>query len=504
MSSSRPIASLRTAFVLGLTSCSDSAGDADKAEAVKPGVLLVTLDTVRADRLRVYGNARIRTPALDRLCEEGSVFENAFTAIPSTLPSHCTLMTGTYPSRHGVHDNGVYFLENSAQTLAEVLKLYGFATAAFVASFVLDRRFGLSQGFDVYDDAMEEALVQGDPDRIRQDPKLSEEQKKWFARTAGRFQRRASSVTARAVEWVEELDGRPFFLWVHYFDAHQPYQPPPPWDRAYDPGYEGELDGDMNTFFKVAAKNRWTPRTLPAAEKDHMVALYDGEISTVDESLGTLLDALRKKGRWSSTLVVVVADHGEGFGEHEQIWEHNWEIFDETMRVPLIVRDPEEPSVRRVTELARTLDVAPTILDWLELTVPASCEGCSLLPAMEGRSSPRIEDALLEARRKVQVHSDGQTPLLGLRTATHKLILTLDLDERVIRRQLFDLDQDRGESRPPDSDSSEQLETRLREIERASSGDRSALPVRSLEDIDIEGLESIGYIEPKKEPSPRR
>jgi arylsulfatase A-like enzyme len=169
-------------------------------EEPRVNVLLVTLDTTRADRLHCYGNERIETPHLDRLAREGVRFERAYTAVPSTLPSHASILTGTYPARHGVHDNGIYALPDRAETLAKRFSAAGYRTGAFVSAFVLDEQFGLAQGFDVYDDEMAAPLLEARPERIQQLEGLSEDQRKWMLQQASPYQRRADEVTPRAID----------------------------------------------------------------------------------------------------------------------------------------------------------------------------------------------------------------------------------------------------------------------------------------------------------------
>ena len=182
--------------------------------------LLITIDTIRPDHMGCYGYDRIKTPHMDRLAEKGVLFENAFSPVPITLPSHASILTGTYPSFHGIRNNGTYALSDAAVTLAELLKDKGYATAAFVGAYVLDKRFGLDQGFDLYDDD------------------LSSEEEQTFMYK----ERRAESVTHAVIQWLKGRNPEPFFLWVHYFDPHMQYNPPPPFSAEYaDRPYDGEI-----------------------------------------------------------------------------------------------------------------------------------------------------------------------------------------------------------------------------------------------------------------------
>jgi arylsulfatase A-like enzyme len=290
-------------------------------------VLLITIDTVRADRLGCYGYAGAGTPNLDRLAAEGVRFANAYAQVPLTLPSHCSIMTGTYPVDHFVHNNGSYSLGPDLPTLAALLKGEGFRTAAFIASFTLDSRFGLARGFDRYDDD-----VQGGE-----------------ALKSFRSERDAGAVLAALAPWLEENSGERFFGWAHFFDPHLPYAPPPPFDAEYG--------------------NR----------------KYDGEIAYVDHVIGRLLEQLKDKGLLDRTLIVVAGDHGEALGEKKEI-DHGLFLYDGTLKVPLIARCGKAlPAGLVVPSRVRLIDIMPTILDILGMPVPPGVRGMSLLPYVRGR-----------------------------------------------------------------------------------------------------------------------
>jgi arylsulfatase A-like enzyme/Flp pilus assembly protein TadD len=271
-------------------------------------VLLVTIDTLRVDRVGAYGGPAGLTPTLDRLAQEGIRFESARSHVPLTLPSHASLLTARIPPRHGVRDNGAYRLDGSQPGLAGALKAAGYHTAAFVGAFVLDARFGLGHGFDLYDDYYGEATVPGRVEVV---------------------ERRAEKVTASAAAWIAAARA-PWFTWVHLYDPHEPYAAPEPY----------------------AARYAGTP--------------YDGEVAYADDALGRLIDDLTRAGRFERTLVVVTADHGEGLGDHHER-THGLFAYDSTLRVPLIFwcRDRIRPRVAILP--VGLVDVAPTILDLLGL-----------------------------------------------------------------------------------------------------------------------------------------
>src|SRR5262245_42832927 len=249
-------------MALSLAAVCLAAGCKGEGEAGNPNLVLVTLDTVRADHLGCYGDGAAITPALDRLAAEGIRFAQASSSVPLTLPSHTTLLTGLLPLHHGLRNNGAGALHEGTATLATLLSGQGYRTGAFVGAFVLDHRFGLARGFEVYDD------------EVPRDPR---------AGAALEAEQPGRDVMDRALAWLGREDPRPFFLWVHLYDAHAPYQPPPAW----------------------AARHPGRP--------------YDAEISEVDEQVGRIVAALDERGLAKRTVMAVAADHGEGLGEHGEL-----------------------------------------------------------------------------------------------------------------------------------------------------------------------------------------
>jgi arylsulfatase A-like enzyme len=300
-----------------------SEGPASDHLPAQPGALrgqnlvVITLDTTRPDRLGCYGNHEIDTPNLDRLCERGVVFSRAVATAPSTLPSHASIFTGLYPRHHGARANALYHLGNEQQTLAEVLSENGYETAAFVSAFVLDSKFGLAQGFDHYDD---DVLASNTP--------------------MGFANRRGDVTTERAIQWLEKPRSRPFFMWVHYFDAHAPYDPPAPFAGRY-------------------------------------AQPYDDEIAFVDQQVGRLLTALEASGD-RETLIVVAADHGEGMGEHGE-WSHALLVQESTLRIPLILYSRTGlPAGLNVAARVSQVDMMPTMLSLLGIGLPSDLDGVDL------------------------------------------------------------------------------------------------------------------------------
>jgi len=320
-----------------------------------PGLLVVTLDTTRADCLGTYGKANAGTPNLDRLAAGGTVFEHASTCVPVTLPSHTTIFTGLYPPAHGVRDNGLFSAPQSLTTLAEILADRGWATGAAVGAFPLTRQFGLDQGFEFFDDRLDEP------------PSGAGALPADVARALFFDERNAAKVNDAILPWLREIGDRPFFAWIHYWDPHHPHVPPPPYDVLYQ------------------------------------TDLYQGEIAFTDAALGTVVRALEDIGRLESTLVVVVGDHGEGRGEHGED-THSQLIYDSTLHVPLIVKGPGVPANRRVAEWVGTVDIVPTILELLEIQPTTTMHGRSLVGTWDDGAVPAAEPYYAETMSPKTAH----------------------------------------------------------------------------------------------------
>lgn len=324
----------------------------------RPNILLITIDTLRADRLGCYGSADPKTPNIDSLAERGALFSRAFAHSPTTLPSHTNILLGVTPNYHGVHDNANFRVSGEFVTLAEHLKKSGYSTAAFVGAFPLDSRFGLTKGFDVYDD-------------------------NYGALGSQEFsfvERKAEVVINAALRWLE---GRrnPWFLWVHCFDPHQKYEPPEPYKTQY---------------------------------KDHP---YLGEIGYVDFALGALLDHLKEKNLSDDTLIVFTGDHGESLGEHGET-THGYFAYNATLHVPLIITSPGL-APGRFGENVGHIDIFPTICDIVEVEKPAFLQGVSLLPAIKGK---KLEDRPIYFESLYPYYSRGWAPLRGFILGNEKFI----------------------------------------------------------------------------------
>jgi arylsulfatase A-like enzyme/predicted Zn-dependent protease len=292
-------------------------------------VIVITLDTTRADRLACYGCPDVETPTIDTFAARGVRFEKCFCQTPLTLPSHTTLMTGTLPLFHGIRDNGGFIVPDKLKTMAELFKDKGYETGAFIAAYVLDSKWGLNQGFDTYFDKFD----------------LS----KFKRISLGTVQRPANEVMDEALPWLEARKDKKFFSWIHLYDPHSPYEPPPPYDQSY-------------------AKRP-----------------YLGEIAFADSQLGRLWRFLETNGLLARTFIVFAGDHGESLGEHEEE-THGFFIYQASIHVPLIIVTPFPRLQGKVSsEVVGLVDVLPTVCDLAGLPVPAEVQGQSLRPAFFGR-----------------------------------------------------------------------------------------------------------------------
>ncbi len=352
--------------LIALLACKspDKSAPATQARPVRRplNVVLVTIDTLRADHLHCYGYPSIETPFIDSLARRGALFENAVAQAPLTAPSHASIFTGQYPNVHGVRNTGMFKLPPSAATLAKILQQQGWETAAFVGAAVLKKTFGLNQGFAIYDDEMPKAP------RTLQYGEYAE--------------RPAAEVVNRAVQWLNGQSGKPFFLWVHLFDPHAPYAPP----AAYKLRYAGRP--------------------------------YDGEIAYADHELGRLFDAADRKAPQDTTLTVLMADHGESLGDHGE-FSHGVFLYDATLRIPLVMVGPGISPGRRVREQARTIDILPTILDLMGRQPPSAVQGISLAPAFFSNPLPAT---ISYAETLFPKMSMGWSELRAVRTNTWKYI----------------------------------------------------------------------------------
>jgi arylsulfatase A-like enzyme/Flp pilus assembly protein TadD len=413
-------------FRAGLLPTAGAATDA-------PNLLVITIDTLRADHVGAYGYQAARTPHLDQLAADGVLFSRAFSHVPLTLPSHLTLFTGQLPAVHGVRDNGRRFV-SGVRTLAEIARDKGYSTAAFVGAFPLDSRFGLDCGFQTYDDLYGEGTAVRDMTFI---------------------ERRAEDVNRKAEDWIRANGRNPFFVWVHYYDPHAPYDPPSPFAEEFA-GRE-----------------------------------YDGEIAYTDFYVGKLLETLEKAGLRGNTLIVLASDHGEGLGEHKEK-THGIFIYDSTLHVPLIISYPKAlPRGRVITAPVGLQDVLPTVLDLMGWPEENGLPGCSLVPAMARPKAARPDpDRAFYIESLAPLLGRNWAPLRGIRTSDWKYI-----DAPIA--ELYDLAADPGETvnvLDKHADVGRRLRGELEAMIKTQSAAVSDAPAARVDEETRRKLMSLGYL----------
>jgi arylsulfatase A-like enzyme/Tfp pilus assembly protein PilF len=391
-------------------------------------LVVITLDTTRADRLGCYGFRGVETPNLDALAADGVVFEQATSTVPLTLPSHTSIFTGLIPPHHGVRDNGGYILDPSKTTLAERLKAAGWTTGAFIGAWVLDSRWGLAQGFDNYSDKFD----------------LSQ----YKTISLGTVQKKGDEVMDLALDWLQKVKSKKFFAWVHLYDPHTPYDPPEPFLSRY---------------------------------RDQK---YVGEIAYTDHVVGRLLSFLREERLWDRTLVVVLGDHGESLGEHGES-THAYFVYDATVHVPLIVRTPWGDRGRARAQVS-TVDVVPTVLDLLGLPPEKGIDGRTLVRVLLDPAADPGHVAYSETYFP-RFHF-GWQHLRSLRNGRFKYI-------EAPKPELYELDQDPGETNNVYRSRSARAEELRLALERIAGSGAHSLPERqSLDPDTLQRLAALGYV----------
>lgn len=402
------------------------ASEASAAKWKPINVVFVTLDTVRADHLHCYGDKSADTPTIDALASSGVLFDKAVTQAPLTLPSHASMFTGTNPNVNHVRDTGGFVLGPSSITLAEILQKHGWDTAAFVSSVVLSN-VGFNQGFSVYDDQMPGGQV-------------------------GQGATRNAGVTVdHALNWLNTQSTQPFFVWLHFYDAHAPYIPPP--------------DAQFRARFSKEP--------------------YDAEISYIDQQLGRFLTAVRKKSPPEKTLIVLLTDHGEGLGQHGE-YHHGIFLYDSTVRIAWIMSGPGVPAGVRVEQQARTVDVLPTVLDLLGGAGPSIDQGTSVVPAFRGKPVSTHYSYEETMYPKLVLHWAG---LRGIHTANWMYV-------EAPKPELYDLKSDPGElhnviDRYPKK--YRELAQQLKVLSSAGGKGSNKVVTSQMDQQTLQKLRSLGY-----------
>ncbi len=414
--------------------------------AKSKGVILISIDTLRRDHVGLYGYQRPTTPHLDELGASGLVCDDAVSVSSWTLPAHLSLMTSTDPALHGGVDMHHGFAGTPA-TLAEQLRDAGFATHAITSHLYVSEVYGLDAGFDRLD--------------FRQD-------------------RKADAVVDLAMDALDRIGDDPYFLFLHFYDPHWHYSPPPEILALFEDSYAGELTGLWQDFSKKR------PEDVTHDDLAHLLALYDGEIRFTDDQIGRLLDHLERRGLDGGALIVVTSDHGEEFLEHGS-WEHQRTLYEEVIRIPMLLNGPGIPE-RRLAEQASLLDVAPTVLDWLHMDPPPAHRGQSLLGAPESRDAYGETDHTADGTRRLFLRGGA---------GRWKTILSLDASGASVQREeWFDLatDPDERATAPPPAHHADPIRERALARWRADRESGPSAPSVALSEEQRERLRALGYV----------
>jgi arylsulfatase A-like enzyme/Tfp pilus assembly protein PilF len=449
-------------------SADDHMGDSRASQnAHSPNVLLITIDTLRADHLGCYGYPQGATPAIDGLAKQSAKYDHAYAAVPLTLPSHAALLTSTYPFTNGVRDQPGFRLAGGIPTVAECFARAGYATAAVMGSPVLSRRFGLSRGFTEYDDRFEAS---------------TEEQEAGLPNV----KRPAETVVRLALAWLDAGPaGKPFFLWLHFYDPHLPYRPPEPF------------------------RSRFAGR------------LYDGEIAYTDSALATLFAGLRRRGLFDSTVIALTADHGEGLGDHGES-THGYFIYDSTVRIPLLVKAAREspgareslgaaeagpapaleaPHLAAVKTPVSLVDLGPTLLRLAGIEVPASMQGTDFSASVVSGKEPRVHP----------VYAETMYPLLHLGWNPLRALVSETPGQDAVkyiqapRPELYDLASDPGETRNECSSNPAEARAWREQLEAFVKTRAPAKPAQGRGPVSAETnrlFASLGYVTAAGAPAP--
>jgi arylsulfatase A-like enzyme len=471
----------------------------------RPNVLLLTVDTLRADRLGATGEPRPVSPHLDRLARRGVLEVRTVTPLPRTLPAIASVMTGTLPHTHGVRDNFHYSLGPESVTLAERFRAAGWSTGAVNSNPVLSHASGVYQGFesasDRGDDWSRLTIVRG--------------ARRIASLVAMRFGDRDRVVTDLALEWLRDRPrDRPFFLWVHWLAPHMPYEPEFPFDRVFDPDYDGEYRGVLD-YGRIGKGDMTYRNPLDARTLRHAIALYDGEVATADRAVGRLLREMERAGDLEHTVVAFTSDHGESLVEHGYFFNHGDFVYGPAATVPLVLATPDGPRGLRRRTVSSLVDVAPTLWtaatgeqappgDGVPFDVPqgrafGESDLCrfpdlndrlgGLLPPEIARSPDRIPD--WKTRWEAQANRAKQR---FVEEGGWKLVLTPRPDGD--RHELFDLAADPGETNDVSSEHPERTHELALVLRRwIAEGDSTRAPAGELliDDAAREQLDALGY-----------
>lgn len=425
-----------------------------KKEPVKPNVIIISIDTLRADHLGCYGYPRPISPAIDKIASQGLLFEDVSTTSPWTLPAHASLLTGLYPSRHGVKSENSK-ISVDITTLASVLAQNGFATGAVVNSEYLGREYGFAQGFDFYSRLPEIHNALGV----------------------------ATAITAQAVDWLAENKNERFFLFLHYYDVHSDYSSLRRYETQFVGPYSGLVDGSTSQLLRF----RKGQFDLNKADVKHLSDLYAAGVRQMDDDLKKLFAFLKKQKLLDKTLLIITSDHGEEFLDHGGVL-HGRTQFQELIHVPLIIRAPGIPRDKRINYPASLVDVMPTVLTMLDIPAPSSIDGIDLSSLWQkGGTQPPTTFIFAEADH-YNIKHDIKRAIRHQQYKLHYDLLTKET-------QLYDLANDPKEKVNIISEHNPMAESLLKRLKKFMQSEKTAPKRTPLSPQEIEKLKSLGYLQ---------
>lgn len=454
-----------------------AADDTNAAAPAGPNLLLISIDTLRADHLGCYGYDRPTSPTIDRLAAEGLVFADASTTSPWTLPSHASMLTGLYPRRHGLrlpvntfpqarmaaHKSGVETrgYKVGQTTLAECLSAAGYATAAFVNFTLVSERYGFDRGFVRF------RHIENDPSSP--DP---------------------SAVAEKAVAWLKQPPDKPFFLFLHFYDVHSPYRSLPEYEARFFHEYDGFLYRTGRFHFPKIMSGEYVPGD---ADVQYLEDLYDAAIRQLDDGLADIVATLDETGLLDETLIVLTSDHGEQFMDHGSL-SHGENHYQEVMRVPWIMRGPGIAAGRRIESMVSLIDLMPTVLDVLQVPSPPGLDGLNVAPTWQDPPGELVPRSIF-AEAELSTDFQFKPGTFDVKKAVRDARFKLHHDASTNQRELYDLLADPGETSnlaETEKDVSDRL---MRELEAFMSAPATSQPSAPLTSEQMRSLKSVGYVD---------
>lgn len=436
-------------------------GGCGKKEPVKPSnVILISLDTLRADHLGCYGYQRPTTPTLDKFASEGVLFEDVTSTSPWTLPAHGSMLTGLYPNRHGLKSLHCS-LPDDITTLAEVFKQHGFSTAAVVNVYFVSEKYGFDRGFDSF--VYIERFVD-----------------EW----------RPSKVGDKAIEWLSQQNDKPFFLFLHYFDVHGDYSSSLNYEKQFVRPYQGIADGTTEQLHRF----RDGLVSLNQTDAEHLIDLYDAGIRQLDDGIARLFSCLETKKLLDNSLIIITSDHGEEFLDHGGVL-HSQTQYQELVHIPLIMRGPGIPRSKRIKQAVSMVDVMPTVLSSFAISEPTSLDGLDLCPLWQKKGYQLPARYIFSEASKEKEHPQKFNPKFDIKRAVRHPRYKLHYDKLTKGKKLYDLQNDLQEKFDVASKHPQLVDSMLLQLKDFMSVSKKGIQLPPLSPEEIQKLKSLGYID---------